>query len=148
MIKIYTSYNNIDKGQVIENPEAFFNGYITSEDFAEKDFEVMKIIDNAELLDKQLGTIKTPRGITSIDNLSTGCKTVLTYIYILKHSETNKTFLELSYCGANAIDHLFDLVGHEDKIKFILRHKDRIYECKERDYLINDKKRITNLAWI
>lgn len=81
MIYIYTSYDDIDKTQSIEDPETFFNGYIISRDFGDKEVDAMRVIDSAELLDKVMGSVKTPRGITSIDKLSTGCKTV-TFIFI------------------------------------------------------------------
>lgn len=148
MIYIYKSYNNIDKLQVIEDPEAFFNGYITAQEFDSTDIDAMKAIDKAELLDKAIGTIKTPRGITSIDHLSTGCKTIIVYNYMLKHIDTKKIFLDLSYCGVNALEYIFSIAENQDKIKFILRHKDRVYECKDREYIIDGNRQITNLAYI
>ncbi len=44
--------------------------------------QIVKSIDNAELLDENTGLIKTPFGLASVNNLSTGCKTTLNVAFI------------------------------------------------------------------
>lgn len=53
--------------------------------------DAIKSIDKAEVLDYNLGTICTPYGITSVENLSTGCKA---YINVLLH----KMYSEETVC--------------------------------------------------
>lgn len=66
--------------------ENFFRAKIFSTSFTDVDLSVLREIDHAELLDRHTGAIQTDFGITSIDYLSTGCKTVLTYLYILRNA--------------------------------------------------------------
>lgn len=149
MVNIYKSYEKLNECCMIKDAEAFFNGYITSEEFDAQEIEAMEKVDGAKLLDKQSGTIKTPRGVTSIDNLSTGCKTVLTYMYMMRHPDIDKNILDISGCGVNALEYLFDIAEKWDnKIIFVLRHKDSVYQCKDRDYLVDGEKKITNLAYL
>ena len=85
MINIYKSLHGLDEQSVITDAEAFFNGYITSKHFGSEEAEAMRRIDGAELLDREANMVKTPRGVTSIDNLSTGFKTANLYIYLIRN---------------------------------------------------------------
>lgn len=93
--------------------------------------KIMRKIDKAELLDTDL--IETPFGKTTLNNLSTGCKTVILSVFL---SEDN-VFIPLGECGNNALSVLFELSkqynlkGYVD-YPFILRDKD--ISC-----IINDK---------
>lgn len=151
MIYIYKSSENIDITKLLYNVSSYFNGYITSKEFDDKELNAMKIIDNAKLVDKNIGTIVTPRGVTDIDHLSSGCKTVITYIKMLKGEISDKTFIDISSCGINAIEYIFSLADKYDKdgkIKFVLRHKDRICECKDREYNIDGAEKISDLTFM
>ena len=148
MINIYKSLQGLDEQTVIADAEAFFNGYITSKHFGDEEAEAMRRIDHAELLDRETNTVKTPRGVTSIDNLSTGCKTAIVYIYLLRN-KGHQNIIDVSGCGLNALDFIFDLAEkHAAEIGFVLRHKDNVFQCKERDYMVNGDKHITNLAYL
>ncbi|SEP84125.1 protein of unknown function [Lachnospiraceae bacterium NE2001] len=131
MISIITKAKENEKN--IIDSEAYFNANISSSDFDEKDLEVMQLIDNAHLIDKKLGTIKTDFGITSIKNLSTGCKTVLVYRYLQKHMITCN--LNINECGWNAVKVLFDIAdGAEANIKLILSNSNSILFLKNDTY--------------
>ena len=145
MIHIITNKKNTTYDYFFEDCEAFFRAKIHSNSFTEDDLMVMKSIDNAILLDKAIGTIKTDFGVTSIDNLSTGCKVVLTYLYIIRNKKDyeGKILLETTECGANALDVLFELAEKYDDetIYFLLRHHNDLFKCKSRDYKVDGENK-------
>ena len=149
MVRIWTLKDKLSLNEVLVNNESFFNINISSKEFNYTDIEIIKNIDNAELIDKNTGEIRTPYGLTSIRNLSTGCKTVLNFIYI--NSTRNKyeqiKAIDVTECGWNALEELFSLYEkiNSDTI-LILRHQNGLFNCKERKYLINDEFEITDLT--
>lgn len=72
---------------VIMDFDNFFDLYVESKYFGELDLYALKEIDNASILDFDLGTVKTPYGLTSMESLSTGCKVILSYLYIQRNKE-------------------------------------------------------------
>ena len=147
MINIVTNKSRLNKKYIyeFEDCEVFFRAKIHSKDFGNDDIEAMQMIDNAILLDRDMGTIQTDFGITTIDNLSTGCKTVLTYLYIKRNKQNyvGEILLDVTECGSNALDVLFDLM---DKYKdsdtiLLLKHNNYLYKCKSHDYLLDGKEK-------
>lgn len=125
--------------------EAFFLGRVTYKEFSDEDLAVLREIDKADMLDISTGAIKTKYGVTNVDNLSTGCKTVLVYLYTRKHLDEdafrNGILLNVTECGGNALRVLFDLADkHEDDTTiFLLSHNDGVGLCDGHKYLINNK---------
>lgn len=148
MIKLYTSTDFFKPEEIIIDNESFFNN-IDISSFTARSIDVMKKIDQAELLDKNTGKIETPFGITSIMDLSTGCKTVLNMIY---HHENPQDFptiraINATECGWNAIEALLtEIDEHCIDISIVIEHDDDLYKCSNRDYMINDKYPIQSLA--
>ena len=137
----YGMINIITKSEqqtTIGDVESFFDYKISAETLDDYDIEIMKKVDNAKLIDKKLGTIKTPFGVTDITHLSTGCKTVLCYSYLFKEGQKD-IIIDVTECGYNALDVLFEYVDRmkDDKSVFLLRHKQGLTKCKDRDYKIN-----------
>lgn len=92
-------------------------GYST---FYSEEFQyIMQSIDRASYLDANSGAVQTPYGLTSIKNLSTGCKTVLIAKWMLsKFCNTNSNagqnqffIINANECGANALKVMFELLG-------------------------------------
>ena len=101
------------------------------------------------ILDKEQGTIRTPRGITSIDKLSTGCKTILNYLSIIKKAVYEFKVINITQCGWNALEEIFEIEEVKNSgIRFLLLHNDNLLYCKERDYVINNDMHIKNLLFI
>ena len=141
MINIVTHCNKEDEGRVIRDFESFFEKYVIAKEFENMDLDVMKRIDNAVLLDKKSGAIQTQFGITDILHLSTGCKIVLSYLYIVKRSnhKFSGKLLDVTECGSNALNILFscaELLKDSETI-FLLRHTNQLLKCSNRDYNIN-----------
>lgn len=124
--------------------ESLFIAKIHSNQFGDDDIFAMRSIDHAELLDKNTGTIKTPFGVTGIENLSMGCKTVLVYLYIQRNKELfpDRVKIDVTGCGSNALSVLFDLMDKYDNhgIALFLNHNNDLYKCGYHDFIYNGRK--------
>lgn len=147
MIKIYRSDNFFSKSETIIDCDGFFRNHINSLSLSNEALEAMKIIDNATLIDRDIGTIQTPFGICNIDDMSTGCKTVITVLYLHANKDrySNIKAVNATECGTNGLDLMFEYI---DKlgigISIIIKHQD-IFKCKDRDYLIDGKHKVKSL---
>ncbi len=106
MIDIYTVKKD-DPDWIMKN-DLFFNLYTGNEELSEKDAEIIKEIDEAEL--KAEKRIQTKYGLGTIRNLSSGCKTLLN---IIKHPEK---IVCVEECGPNVLKHIFAM----DNIKIYM----------------------------
>lgn len=147
MIQIYTSEIQLKGKDIIRDSESFFKTTVPIENFEEKELEAMMKIDEAKLLDRKLGMILTPFGITTVNSLSTGCKVVLNYLFLYKSMEYRDYILDVTECGANALECLFCYMEqyNDSKTILLLRHRNGISKCGKRDYLVNGKKEINRL---
>lgn len=147
-IKIFTTTYGIEAESIIVDNDAYFDENVTAKSFGVIGDKAIKIIDNAYILDRNTGTIKTPRGICALEDLSTGCKTVLNYLYIIKNDDRIKA-IDASGCGANALDVLFSTIEEmQYPIDIVIMHRDELYKCKEREYVINNSREIKNLLYM
>lgn len=112
-IKVYTDKGSVDKEKFINDAGTYFNINIKPSEITSIDKEVIKRIDNGTFVDEE--DIKTPFGTTSMYNLSSGTKTIIS---ILHHTE--KIF-NLINCGENALKVLFELIDGTD-IQVFLDH--------------------------
>ena len=67
--------------------------------------QIIQDIDKVDMIDDKV--IETPFGKTSINDIQTGCKTVLLAIYFCIHKL--KYIVNLEECGQNAIQSLIDI---------------------------------------
>ena len=123
----------------IKDIESMFNLHINSKDFDEDDLNSIRVIDNAEVLDLTTGLIKTPYGLTSIKDLSTGCKTVLVYNYCRKNN-INKV-INITEGGANALNVLFELMSkHNDSNTIVyLGHRNLLETIKSFEFNVDGR---------
>lgn len=112
MIRIYRDRSKFKEENILLDNEAFFNNNVSPKDLNKASLRIMKDIDKADLIDSNIGTIQTPYGITSIDSLSTGCKTVINYIVIASNREIYKDVKAIcaTECGWNALEELFEQI--------------------------------------
>lgn len=88
--------------KVILYIDAFFHKYISGKELNEVQRYFIKEIDNAEIVDDiYCDTIKTEEGLTSIYNLSSGCKVLITADYLIRNNV--QKLLILNDCGDNAL---------------------------------------------
>lgn len=151
MINVYTDRKLLENRVILDEVDDFFNAKVSSKQFEEYDEAVMREIDNAKVLDYETGEIKTAFGLTNINNLSTGCKTVLVYLYMKRHPEKyGDCVLNVTGCGYNALESLFeqmDRLGDSDTILLLL-HTDSLWECTNRKFLINGKHEVDEIGKI
>lgn len=146
MIRLYRNKDKIDSNSIIVDNDSFFNNNVAPKDLSEISLKVMNVIDNAVLIDKEIGTIKTPYGVTSIDCLSTGCKTILNYIFLSSNKYNHIKAIDATGCGWNALEGLFKAI-EESKydIAIILEHNNDLYNCSDREYIVDDNESMTSL---
>lgn len=141
MVRLYTKR---DKSMpFLSDCEASFRTRVVASEFDDIDCMILEKVDSAKLLDKGIGTVQTPFGVTSIESLSTGCKAVLLYRYFVKHSEP--VMLSVIECGTNALNVLFSL-PQSDTVKLYLAGRSDLYRCTPREYLIDDTRRVERLG--
>ncbi|SES28808.1 hypothetical protein SAMN04487884_12713 [Butyrivibrio fibrisolvens] len=150
MIRIYNRAEGFfELDNILIDVERFFDISIPASEIDDIGKLVMEKIDGAHFVDQSIGTIKTPYGITSYRNLSTGCKSVLDYIYLTKHPVKYKEVkaVDFTESGWNALDCLFDVIsnGVSDKLGIIIRHDDGLYNCKSHTMLFNDEVKIESM---
>ncbi len=150
MIKIYNRSEGFFKDDnILVDVDRFFDISVSVGDIDEIGMQVMEKIDGAHFVDSNIGTIETPYGITSYKNLSTGCKSVLDYLFIAKHPVKYRDVkaVDFTECGWNAIDCLFDVIsnGVSDKLGIIIRHDDGLYNCKPHKMLFNGEFEIESM---
>lgn len=148
MINIITNLEKVSDKKVIRDASSFLNLNVLVQDFDELDLYAMSKIDKAKLLDKNIGTIQTPFGITNITNLSMGCKIVLVYLYMRRNIDKYADYiLDITECGSNALEVLFECMDKlgDSSVVLLLRHSDGIELCTDREFAINGNN-CTHLA--
>lgn len=148
MVKIYTSKKYFRPEEILIDNESFFDNTVTAKSFDELSLDVIMNIDKAKLIDRNIGTIETPFGITSIDNVSTGCKAVLNYIYISNNKISYRDIkaIDATECGWNAIEELFKAIERKKyELGVIIEHDNKLFHCSDRDYLVDNKRQIHSL---
>lgn len=153
MINIVTDKKYLDNDYIMfENSDDFVEAFVTSKDFSELDLFALSEIDGAVLEDKSTDLIKTKFGLTTLSFVSTGCKTVLMYLYYMRNRDkySGKVVVDINECGWNAIDVLFECADrlNDNSMIFYLCHQNGVHLCKERDYLVNNTRKITNLLYL
>ena len=136
MINIVTKQPTKD---FIMNVDDYFNLFVLPSELDSADEKIMYEIDRARLLDKELGTIRTPFGITSIEHLSSGCKTVIGYRH--RRAEDIGCVYNITMAGLNALEVLFRVVSEakDSKTTFYLGYQGGLFRCKHTGFCINGK---------
>lgn len=149
MIKIATKTSMFKRNEIIFDNEAFFFKHFVVHEIDDNYIEALRIIDNAQILDLKRGIVLTPFGVTSINDVSTGCKMVLNYLTLMKHRSDFRGIMAINAteAGANAIEILFEIMErlNDNETTVVIEHKNKLYTCKNREYLINGEHKITDL---
>lgn len=144
MVKVYKSREKLPVGtKILQDCSAYFNLYARIEDFGTLEFRAMKEIDSAVPLEVAPNLIETPFGITTIKSLSSGCKTVITYLHLCRnYRQPEPAAISNLSCGYNAMEVLFQCMEElqNDKILVLLEHISGLYQCKNREYLIDGER--------
>ena len=123
MVRLYTSGKYFKDNEIIIDNDSFFNNNVSAKSLSENSIKV----------------------------LSTGCKTILNCIFLQENQKVYPTVraINATECGKNALEQLFCYIDKTNMdIGIVLEHEDEIYECGNREYLINDSERITDLLFM
>ena len=137
MVSLYTDKIYVS-GDVTTDNDSFFDRFITAKsiDTDDNGCKYLKQIDGAKILDAEMGTIITPLGATVLENISTGTKTVLNLIHLQRINKP--AILDVTECGANALDAVFELMdNYVGEVKVLLSHA-ATSKCKDHIFCIND----------
>jgi len=120
LIRIYTHWEDLNKAPYsIYSNDATFRGFgKRPEIYTQYVRDVMLKVDKTILLDANTGLVKTPSGITTVDFLSTGCKTIINAICCLKFNNT-PVIINANDCSPKALSELFRVADGQD-IKLLL----------------------------
>lgn len=109
-------------------------------------------VDRAIIIDDKLLKIQTPYGITSVDDLSTGCKTLLNICYIFEAYEENDTraVVNVNECGNNILEKIFDIV-EGTSIYLYISHDTTAVDDRHKFILngskLEDEMQFTEAVW-
>ena len=129
MVRLYTSGKYFKDNEIIIDNDSFFNNNVSAKSLSENSIKVMEEVDHAKLLDQ----------------------TILNCIFLQENQKVYPTVraINATECGKNALEQLFCYIDKTNMdIGIVLEHEDEIYECGNREYLINDSERITDLLFM
>lgn len=117
MITLYTSNQATQNSgkNVIKSVSLTFDKLIYNLEVTSDDKEAMLVIDSAKYLEN--GMIETPFGRTEVQNLSSGCKTLI----LLNHrKELGNPIINIGECGKNVLDYIFKMDNIDILLEFML----------------------------
>ena len=140
MIRLYTSLTDVKNGKgTLINNDSYFNNKITASELDEQCEKWLLKIDEAVIIDRKLGSVKTPYGLTNIESLSTGLKTLINvYMCIKRGIKYNVCITE---CGVNVLNELFKIANNTGMELLITSIEVGDLE-EDFEYLINGKIRV------
>lgn len=148
MINISTDETKYREDELIRDNESFFNNNVNAKTFSDSSVRIMMDIDKAKLIDASTGKVETPYGICGIENLSSGCKAVLNYLFIKRFPNLypNIKAINAIECGSNALEELFRVIEQNgDTIEVLLQHNNNLYNCSDREYCIDGRRTINSM---
>jgi hypothetical protein len=134
-VKLYFDPLLIHK-KLLTDIEEFFMMNISINDVDELGETYIKRIDGAIIADRASRAILTPYGITELDNLSTGAKTVLVIMHIAKNKLDYA--VDVNECGENALNCIFDFLERNDNCVPILLSHIMIRKCDDHEFFADD----------
>lgn len=141
MIELYTHEIFLPKDRkFVELNDLYFDGTINIGKITPEQKRIMYEIDKAIIVDSKTGLIKTPFGLASIKQLSTGCKTFLNII----REEDEKTVFSLDGCSYNIIEMILDYIEDKHNIAVYTTNSEIGY-CKDREMLLDGKLMYTDI---
>ena len=143
MIKLYTDKRKRKDIEWIIFADEFFDKNITANRLSKTDLNLMKTLENIELVDIEKNTVKagdTPFPLTCI---STGLKILLTIRYLKRNNISMG--VDITGCGTNVIEYIFEEIS-DGSIPVVLRHSD-LWDLKnDHSVSVNDKQAVDTIS--
>ena len=129
MVNVYTNRKYLKDGEIYENKGDLYFG-LFNKTLSSQEKMLIEKIENAVFLNDT--DIKTPYGVCSIFDMSTGSKLLINVL------QNPNTVFDVTECGRNVLEELFKQIDNTDT-KIVLRHSD--FELPEGiTLLVNDGK--------
>lgn len=142
MIYLYTDYKGLIN-KAISDHNAIFSKFTVPYGLDEIDLQYMKEIDRAEIINFDTLAIKTPFGITSLENISQGLKILLNIRYLSKTGNT-QNLVDIISCGDNILPYI---VKESYKYDIRLLSASKALVCKDKaDILLNDSIKVDSFS--
>ena len=138
-VKLYTQpqYLKSISPSIISNDEAFLKTkYVNG--FLERHRDTIYAIDRAVIVNYSRLKIETPYGIASVDDLSTGCKTMLNILYLMETGVKEEALVNVDEAGNNVLKRILDLVAGS-RISLYITHDTNCIN-NDRKFILNGKE--------
>ena len=123
---------------IYSNDTWFYKNVMPDILFLKSCAKYIKEIDNAVIVDYKLMQAKSEKGVYSVKDFSTGLKTILNVVYLLRKKDTTPIIVNATECGDKVMNILFEIVNNS-RIGLYITHD--ILEMSESfQYYVNDKK--------
>lgn len=137
-VRLYIGKKEDFSFTIYSNDIWFYNNVMPNTSFLKSCVKYIKEIDNAVIVDYKLMQAKSEKGVYSIKDFSTGLKTILNVVYLLRKKDTTAIIVNATECGDKVMNILFEIVNNS-RIGLYITHD--ILEMSENfQYYVNDKK--------
>lgn len=106
--------------------------------FLERHRDTIYTIDRALLVNIRRLKIETPYGVASVDDLSTGCKTMLNILRLMEEGVKEEALVNVDEAGNNVLQQILDLVAGT-VISLYITHDTDCIDSKRR-FLLNGRE--------
>lgn len=136
MVRLYTAKEQCTNVEWIQHVGAYFDTTVTASKLSDEDLQLMKKLEDVELVDRSLSIFKSSEGAFPINFISTGLKTLLVTRILKRQGRTDRG-VDVTGCGPNVLDYVFEEV-EDGSIPIVLRHVD-VMSLRKRDVSVNDE---------
>ena len=130
---------------VLSNDDEFRNTRDTP-GFLERHRDTIYAIDKAIIVNYERLKIETPYGIAGINDLSTGCKTILNILRFMECGPKYKVLVNVDEAGDNVLEKILDLVAGSN-ISLLISHKTDCID-RTRKFELNGKPMSDEMAFL
>jgi hypothetical protein len=143
MVKICTSKQAVSDLEGIMDVDAAFSAWVQKDMLGTRELAFMKKFEQAEYGDK--GELVGRFMEFPLHDVSSGVKTLL-LISLQSRGQfgRNIQYINVTECGSNVLDAVFDLANGMD-VRLLLLHT-RLRGCRDRDFLLNDRIKVSNIS--
>lgn len=146
VVRLYTrpQYLKSISPCIISNDEAFLTTKYEN-GFLERHRDTIYAIDRAAVVNYSRLKIETPYGIASIDDLSTGCKTILNILRLMETGGKKEALVNVDEAGNNVLKRILDLVAGTRISLYITHDTDCI--DNSRKFILNGKEMLDEMEF-
>ena len=139
VVRLYTrpQYLKSISPCIISNDEAFLKTKYAN-GFLERHRDTIYAIDRAIIVNYSRLKIETPYGIASVDDLSTGCKTILNILRLMEGGVNEEALVNVDEAGNNVLKRILDLVAGS-RISLYITHDTNCIN-NDHKFILNGKE--------